>query len=183
MTAMNTLLVEPEPVSIPTASEVTPLRLLDFAEPRTRILYVDDDASTRRLGELVLARSGYDVDVANDGMEAWDALHDVNYNLLVTDHKMPRLTGLELVTQARLAGMRLPIVLATGSVDALSDPSTAWLGLAARLPKPFGSDTLVATVEHVLHGANHLGQHHSAMSSVLARLAQIQPYSRWGINE
>lgn len=180
---MNTSRIEPEPATNPTASHPAPLRLLKFEEPRARILYVDDDASIRRLGELMLARSGYGVDTAADGMEAWDALHDVNYNLLITDHQMPGLTGLELAAKARLAGMRLPIVLASGSVDALGDPSTAWLGLAARLPKPFGTDALLVTVEQALRVANDPPQCSAALISVRARLAQIQPHSRWGINE
>jgi len=61
---MNTLQTEPESFSIPIASPAVLLRLLKFEEPRARILYADDDASIRRLGQLVLARSGSGVDVA-----------------------------------------------------------------------------------------------------------------------
>lgn len=47
-------------------------------QPRARILYADDEPQLRRLGEQVLVRSGYDVDTAADGAEAWAALLDVN---------------------------------------------------------------------------------------------------------
>ena len=99
---------------------------------------------------MLLARSGYDVDTATNGVEALEALRKCPYQLLFTDHEMPRLTGLQLAAQARLAGMTLPIVLASGSLEALSDPDSGWLGLAARLPKPFDAESLLNIVEQAL---------------------------------
>ena len=152
-------------------------------EPRARILYVDDEPQLRRLVEMVLLQSGYDVDTAADGAEAWAALHDENYNLLITDHEMPRMKGLELATQARLAGMKIPIVLTSGSEDALRDPAGAWLGLAARLRQPFSPELLLETVEEVLRTANGLPARGGTMISFLARAALVQPYMHGGINE
>lgn len=172
-----------EPMIRLTAGDHTPWRRLTHFKPPARILYADDDASTRRLGEQVLAQSGYRVDVAADGAEAWDALRAGNYDLLITDHQMPHLTGLELATKARHAGMRLPIVLTSGSVDALRNPASAWLALAARLPKPFGTEALLETVGQTLHAAGHSLLHDASRVSVLARSSTIQPYPHCGINE
>src|SRR5690349_14286804 len=69
--------------------------------PRPRILVVDDDATTRQLNCLLLSRIGYDVDAAENGEQAWHALLATGYDLLITDHNMPLLTGLELVARAR----------------------------------------------------------------------------------
>jgi DNA-binding response OmpR family regulator len=185
---MNILLTTP--VLSPTAKEAglvtgstTLARRLTTVEPRARILYVDDEPQLRTLGKLVLVRSGYDVDTAADGAEAWAALHDREYHLLITDHDMPRLTGLELAKQARLAGMRLPIVLASGSANALCDPANSWLELAARLSKPFGAETLVGTVAQVLRAANGKCECIGAMISVLEQFARAQPFRHGGINE
>jgi len=150
---------------------------------RARILYVDDEPQIRALCRLVLVRLGYEVDTAANGAEAWAALLDVNYHLLITDHDMPQLTGLELARQARLAGMRLPIVLASGSSGALSDPANSCLGIAARLPKPFGAGALVETVDQVLRIANSRGECSGAMISVLAHVARVRPFPHGGINE
>ena len=120
------------------------------AESRPRILYVDDDATIRKVGMTLLTRSGYHVDTAADGLEALAALRASPYNLLITDHEMPRLTGLQLAAQARLAGMNLPIVLASGSVEALEDTDSEWLGFAARLAKPFNVEALLETVSQAL---------------------------------
>jgi DNA-binding response OmpR family regulator len=187
---MNTLGTAPDSTTSPAVRTATltlpnaaPARRLTDVEPRARILYVDDEPQLRRLGALVLVQSGYEVDTAADGAEGWDALQHAHYNLLITDHEMPRLTGLELATRARLAGMRLPIVLTSGSGAVLRDSSVKWLEIAACLPKPFGADTLVETVEKTLRAANNLRQCSGAMMDILVRLAEIRPYRHGGINE
>lgn len=185
---MNTLLTKP--VVSPVTGEEEPVigsaagaRPQTVVQPRARILYVDDEPAMRRLGRLVLVQAGYEVDTAADGAEAWMALQEVSYHLLITDHNMPRLTGLELAKQARLAGMRLPIVLASGSPNAPCDPASSWLGLAARLSKPFDAETLVETVAQVLRVANGKGECIGAMISVLEQVARAQPFPHGGINE
>ena len=186
---MNTLLTEP--VTSPTARgenptipDATPTHRPTAVEPRARILYVDDEPQLRRLGQLVLVRSGYDVDTAADGAQGWEALQHAHYNLLITDHEMPRLTGLELATQARRAGMRLPIVMTSGSLNPLDNAPGARPDLDAFLPKPFAADVLVATVERVLCAANNLRQCSGTLISVVAHIAlSTQHFPHGGINE
>ncbi len=180
---MNALLTDLGPVPVALAPQIAPLRLPALVAPQAHILYVDDEPQLRRLGELLLVRSGYAVDTAADGAEGWEALQHAHYNLLITDNDMPRLTGLELAARARRAGMRLPIVLTSGSACALSNTSAAWLELAARLPKPFGSDMLLAAVSQALRAANNLPQVGGVKISVLAQLVRIQPHPHGGINE
>jgi hypothetical protein len=74
-------------------------------------------------------------------------------------------------------------VLTSGSGAVLRDSSVKWLEIAACLPKPFGADTLVETVEKTLRAANNLRQCSGAMMDILVRLAEIRPYRHGGINE
>jgi DNA-binding response OmpR family regulator len=188
---MNTLLIAPEPATRPAARAETslmpntvPTRRIATAEPRARILYVDDEPLLRRLGELALVRTGYDVDTAVDGTHGWEALQHAHYNLLITDDTMPGLTGLELSRNARLAGMRLPILMTSDSIRAMQNPAWAQLDIAAFLPKPFAPDSLVHTVEQVLISANNDRAGDAVMESALWRLVRdIQPYRHGGINE
>ena len=115
-------------------------------EPR-RILVVDDEACIRLLLSEVLAGSGYQVDVAEDGAAAWEALQAKPYDLLITDHIMPKITGVELVKNLRSARMALPVVMVAGTLPAHELPS---LQLAATLIKPFVVAELLDTVENVL---------------------------------
>src|SRR5437773_12567160 len=95
----------------------------------SEILYVDDDEVIRNLCGEVLSKAGYCVDLAQDGQAGWEALQRKRYNLLVADHNMPRLTGLELAVCVRGAGMELPIIIATGFASFVDDDAFAWLRL------------------------------------------------------
>ena len=97
---------------------------------------------------------------------------------------MPGLTGLELSSYARVAGMRLPIMMISGSFSAMQDPVWAQLDIAAFLPKPFAFDALVETVERVLLSANNGRASDNIVNSTLWRIVSaIQPYRHGGINE
>jgi two-component system OmpR family response regulator len=123
-----------------------------------RILVVDDDRDICQLSAVVLTSSGYQVDTAEDGEAGWKALHAVchdpdSYHLLITDHDMPRLSGLDLVKKLRSARMALPVILSSGNLPTEELQRNAWLEVAATLQKPFSIDQLVETVQVVLRAA------------------------------
>lgn len=65
---------------------------------RQRILVVDDSLTVRELQRKLLGNRGYDVAVAVDGMDGWNALRGEDFDLLITDIDMPRMDGIRLVT-------------------------------------------------------------------------------------
>jgi len=95
-------------------------RLPLSAARRLRILVADDDVYTRELNAGVLIRSGYEVDTVADGAAAWRALDGERYDLLITDQRMPRVTGLELVQKLRSEDMTLPVIL-TSELEPVDD--------------------------------------------------------------
>ncbi|MER2296461.1 MAG: response regulator, partial [Pseudomonas sp.] len=68
---------------------------------RKRVLVVDDSLTVRELQRKLLSNRGYDVAVAVDGMDGWNALRNETFDLLITDIDMPRMDGIELVTLVR----------------------------------------------------------------------------------
>ncbi|MDD0988024.1 hybrid sensor histidine kinase/response regulator [Pseudomonas shahriarae] len=68
---------------------------------RKRILVVDDSLTVRELQRKLLLNRGYEVAVAVDGMDGWNALRSEDFDLLITDIDMPRMDGIELVTLLR----------------------------------------------------------------------------------
>jgi DNA-binding response OmpR family regulator len=119
-----------------------------------RILAVDEDSDLRRLYAEALARPGYDVDVAEDGAAGWEALQVNRYHLLITEHDLPKLTGVELVRKLRAAHLDLPVVMAAGRLPTDELARNPSLQLAATLVKPFPVDTLLDTVENVLRATD-----------------------------
>lgn len=133
--------------------------------PSRRVLVVDDDPFIRKLNTKVLARFGYQVDAAEDGAAAWQALNRDRYDLLITDHNMPKTTGIELLQKLHGARMTLPVIMTTGMFPEDEFAQHPWLQPAATLLKPFTTEELLNTVKKVLH------------TSALPQ-AQANPFSR-----
>ncbi len=115
-----------------------------------RILLVDDEKDARRYVMAVLTAAGYLVEGCEDGAAGWKALQVNNYDLVVTDNKMPKLTGLEMIEKLRSAHMAIPVILATGAAPVHEFARKPGRRPDALLPKPFSSDQLLETVRKVL---------------------------------
>ena len=118
--------------------------------PRPRILVVEDDEDIRRLNAEVLAGSGYKVDAAADGAIAWDILQYNQYDLLITDYHMPKVSGVELLKKVRAAHVALPVILVSGTMPVEKLKQHPWLQIDATLAKPYTPDELLARVREVL---------------------------------
>ena len=86
---------------------------------RKQILVVDDEPNLRRVLSAQLARDGYDVHTAEDGEQALQLLQDHHIDLVITDLRMPKIDGMELLRRALELDEELPVVMITahGTVD------------------------------------------------------------------
>lgn len=183
---MNTLLIAPPEKELVTTRKTSGddrLQRQSVAAPRARILYVDDDDEIRRLGRDVLERQGYKVDMAADGQEGLEALLAGHHQLLITDHNMPHMTGLELVIKARKAGLRLPIVMTSGFAYPSQIPNQVRSSITALLPKPFAATDLLSNVVQILNNNKSTGLEKQAPGSIERIFYEDQSYRHWGINE
>jgi DNA-binding response OmpR family regulator len=118
--------------------------------PPHRILVVDDEDSIRQLVTSTLVYSGYHVDAAVDGADAWEALQVKHYDLLLTDNNMPKVSGVELLQKLHATRHALPVILATGNMPKEEFARKPWLQPAATLLKPYTLADLLKTVKAVL---------------------------------
>lgn len=118
-------------------------------EERKRLLVADDSVTTRTLEKSILESAGYEVDVAADGLEAWQRLQAEDYDLVVADVEMPRMTGFELTEKIRATKRfrALPIVLVTALESEEDKRRGLDLGADAYIVKnAFDQDTLLEAV-------------------------------------
>jgi CheY-like chemotaxis protein len=120
------------------------------AKPPSRILVVEDEPDARQLAVDVLAGSGYAVVAVKDGAAGWAALQSGNYDLIVTDNKMPRMSGVEMIEKLRTARMNLPVVMVTGYLPTHEYIRRPWLKPDVILEKPFSNFDLLAAVARLL---------------------------------
>jgi len=80
---------------------------------RKKVLVVDDSLTVRELERKLLSNRGYQVTVAVDGMDGWNAVRTEQFDLVITDIDMPRMDGIELVTLIRQAShlRSLPVMI------------------------------------------------------------------------
>ena len=86
---------------------------------RNQILVVDDEPNLRRVLSALLARDDYDVHTAEDGEQALAVLNEHHIDMVVTDLRMPKMDGMELLRRVRAIDEELPVVIITahGTVD------------------------------------------------------------------
>lgn len=120
-----------------------------------RILVVDDEETVRRVIGRMLEREGYRVVEAADGAAALETLaQDLDgVDLVITDHAMPKMTGIELATQMKDIRPDLPILLTSGFLDPSLLQGAREAGVFATLDKPYENDELTQLVRRGLEAS------------------------------
>ena len=98
---------------------IMPLRNSSSSSIHGRILLVDDNVNGSTARKTVLEELGHKINVASSGADALEQFSQHKYDLVVTDYKMPRMDGLELIVRLRKQAPDIPIVLISGFVDTL----------------------------------------------------------------
>src|SRR3954462_11666298 len=119
-----------------------------------RILVVDDEPAIRELYGRILRSAGYELTLACDGAEASELLSSQAYDLLITDHIMPKLTGVELIKRLRSQRLDIPTIMISGSLS-VDDPDFSDYVMEGHfLAKPFTARELLEKITFVLQGVN-----------------------------
>jgi len=117
---------------------------------RGRLLVVDDEEPQRVMLGNILKRAGFEVQAASDGEEALESLERGAYDLVLTDQRMPKMDGLELLERVRKLSPQLPVVLMTAFGTVSTAVEAMKRGAADYLTKPFERDELLLVIEKVM---------------------------------
>jgi two-component system response regulator HydG len=117
---------------------------------KARILVVDDEASARSGLEKLLRAEGYTVESAEDGVAALERAAEAPPDVVVTDLKMPRMDGMELLKKLREQDRSLPVLVCTSFQDLNSAVTAMRAGAEDYLTKPIDFDALTVAIERAL---------------------------------
>ena len=118
------------------------------------VLVVEDDRSNRDLISKVLWQDGHQILEACDGAIALEMLHTLRCDLVITDFLMPKLNGIKFIEQLHTLKPRMPIILITGYLSAVSGTPIVDK-VADVLAKPFDLKVLRSTVRQLLDTTPH----------------------------
>jgi two-component system, OmpR family, response regulator len=126
-----------------------------------RILHVEDDEQTARMVSEIMSRTGDRVTTVANGKEGLRRASEESFDLVILDRMLPDMTGIDIVTKLRAAGLAIPVLM----LSALGRTENRIQGLDAGvddyLAKPFEDEELVARVRALHRRAT--GQAHSAV--------------------
>src|SRR3954467_2146251 len=115
-----------------------------------RILIVDDQDMMRDSLAATLAREGHEIIAATDGPMAVTRLTQGRFDLLISDLKMPKMTGIELLQEARKLRPDMPVVLMTAFASVQTAVEAMKLGAYDYIQKPFDGEEIKMLVERTL---------------------------------
>ena len=120
-----------------------------MADPKPRILVVDDEPQLTRVLLRSLTSKGYDVRIAGDGEFALQTFHDWPPSLVITDLAMPNMGGLELCRRLREVS-EVPIIVLSVRGEEKTKVEALDAGADDYVTKPFGMDELLARIRAAL---------------------------------
>ena len=115
------------------------------------VLVIDDDEATRRLLGAALAREGYLVETAENGLDGLRAVERVRPALIILDINMPVMTGEVFARILSSLGTTPPVLVVSGEPE--GEQIARQLGAAGYLAKPFNLQALLGAVQNLLGGA------------------------------
>jgi DNA-binding NtrC family response regulator len=130
-----------------------------------RILVVDDQEMMRDSLAATLAREGHEVTAAGDGPMAVTKLSAARFDLLISDLKMPKMTGMELLAEAKKLRPEMPVVLMTAFATVQTAVEAMKLGAYDYIQKPFDGEEIKLLVDRTLEH-NRLIRENAALRSM-----------------
>jgi len=137
-------------------------RILEFLAVRIlfnirsfHVLVVDDEDIARTNLEYILKKEGYHVSTAVNGADALEKVMASEFDLILTDLKMEKMDGMQLVESVKRVTPHTDIVMITGFATVSSAVDALKKGAAHYLPKPINLDELRATVRQILEKKKH----------------------------
>lgn len=143
-----------------------------MSQLKEQILVVDDSADTLEILERKLTGKGYRVYLANSVESAIRILETTEIDLVITDYKMPRLTGLDLIKHIREQNQEIQIIMITGYPTVESAVEAVKSGAEEYLTKPFTDEEFFACLNRVVDNLR---------TRKMARATEVPDASRYGI--
>lgn len=127
-------------------------------EEKPRIFVLDDNLDMAETIGLMLARAGYQCTVSSESTKALEVIAESQFDLILTDLRMPGLSGMEILEHVKKENPTLPVIILTGyaTVDAAVEGMRK--GAADFLSKPFHADELILKVKKALTHAKVLDE-------------------------
>jgi DNA-binding NtrC family response regulator len=116
-----------------------------------KVLIIDDDPSIRNMLSIVLKNEGYEVDAVESAIVALKKLKKEMVDLIISDIKMPEISGIELLRKVKSIDQEIPVIMITGFASTNDAVEAMKLGAEDYIIKPFNLDELKIIINKSIH--------------------------------
>lgn len=139
---------------------------------------IDDDPAVRDSLSFLLETAKLETRVYDSAIAFLEALPDVTSGCIVTDVRMPEMTGIELVRRLKAQGFTLPIIMITGHADVPLAVEAMKAGVADFIEKPFNDDILLAAIATALRSGEEGRRGAAEVAEITGRLTSLSGRER-----
>lgn len=139
---------------------------------------IDDDPAVRDSLAFLLETANLTPRIYDSAVAFLEALPEVRSGCVVTDVRMPEMTGIELVRRLKGQGFRLPIIMITGHADVPLAVEAMKAGVADFIEKPFDDEALLAAINAALRDGEKDRQGAAEAAEITARMASLSGRER-----
>ena len=139
---------------------------------------IDDDPAVRDSLSVLLETASLQTRVYDSAIAFLEALPDVTSGCIVTDVRMPEMTGIELVRRLKAQGFTLPIIMITGHADVPLAVEAMKAGVADFIEKPFNDDILLAAIATALRSGEEGRRGAAEVAEITGRLTSLSGRER-----
>jgi len=147
-------------------------------QPETIIYVIDDDDAVRHSLEFLLKTAGISVRSFESAAAFLDIMPQIRSGCVVTDVRMPGITGIELLSRVKKINPDLPVIVATGHGDIALAVEAMKIGAVDFLEKPFDDNQLLAAIRSALDRGADTGKRKAAIAEVNEKLAALSNRER-----
>ena len=147
-------------------------------QPEQIVYVIDDDEAVRQSLEFLLKTSGITVLEFESAKVFLERLPHIKSGCIITDVRMPEITGIDLLRRMRDSGVDIPVILITGHGDVSLAVEAMKVGAVDFLEKPFDDETLLSSVRSALRKGADTARHKAEVSEINERLAALSNRER-----
>jgi len=146
--------------------------------PESIIYVIDDDEAVRHSLEFLLKSAGITTHAFDSAGAFLDFLPQAQSGCVITDVRMPEMTGIELLRRLRASNADLPVIVITGHGDISLAVEAMKAGAVDFLEKPFNDDQLLAAVRTALASEAGAGKRKSELADIQNKLGELSNRER-----
>jgi len=139
---------------------------------------IDDDDAARHALEFLIDCAGYPVRSYASGVEFLEKADKMERGCIISDVRMPQMSGLELIGRLKALGIQDPVIVITGHADVPLAIQAMKAGISDFIEKPFSDDAILGTVRSALARQNDRAEIDAMKDSVLRRMETLSERER-----